>query len=302
MSWPSTRASPASGRNRVASMRIVVVLPAPFGPRTPYTEPLRTARSTPSTARVSPKDLTRPVASIASVEGVLIAFDPTLSMACRYDCGDAVKSSVSREGQDRHPARAGARAPARGARGGRRARAGPWRGRRLRREGPGGGDRRGPGGRPDRGTGRAALSRGRPALARTREAARHRVDRGRGAPPRRRAGWAFAGGGRPLRGRSGGMPHGRRDRRGSRAVPGVSGSPTRAPGEDAPGRARRGGGAGAGGAGRQRPVREVEVGLPVRPVDAVQPQLRADEGLAHRLLARWVTERRKRRMAQEDQP
>ena len=35
MSWPSTRALPASGRSSVASMRIVVVLPAPFGPSTP---------------------------------------------------------------------------------------------------------------------------------------------------------------------------------------------------------------------------------------------------------------------------
>ena len=35
MSWPSTRAVPASGGIRVASMRIVVVLPAPLGPSTP---------------------------------------------------------------------------------------------------------------------------------------------------------------------------------------------------------------------------------------------------------------------------
>ena len=34
-SWPSTRALPASGRNSVARMRIVVVFPAPFGPSTP---------------------------------------------------------------------------------------------------------------------------------------------------------------------------------------------------------------------------------------------------------------------------
>ena len=33
-------------------MRIVVVLPAPFGPRKPYTVPVGTRRSTPSTARV----------------------------------------------------------------------------------------------------------------------------------------------------------------------------------------------------------------------------------------------------------
>jgi hypothetical protein len=51
---------------------MVVVLPAPFGPSTPYTEPRRTDRSTPSTARVSPNVFTRPVASIARVEFIVI--------------------------------------------------------------------------------------------------------------------------------------------------------------------------------------------------------------------------------------
>ncbi len=49
-------------------MRMVVVLPAPLGPSTPYTDPRRTDRSTPSTARVSPKDLTSSVASMASAD------------------------------------------------------------------------------------------------------------------------------------------------------------------------------------------------------------------------------------------
>src|SRR5690348_12887678 len=47
---------------------MVVVLPAPFGPRNPYTVPEGTARSTPQTARVSPNDFARPDASIASGE------------------------------------------------------------------------------------------------------------------------------------------------------------------------------------------------------------------------------------------
>src|SRR5262245_65402086 len=46
-------------------MRMAVVLPAPFGPRRPWTEPGHTARSMPSTARVVPKVLTSPDASIA---------------------------------------------------------------------------------------------------------------------------------------------------------------------------------------------------------------------------------------------
>src|SRR4051795_11025470 len=67
-SWPSTYAVPSSGSISVASIRIVVVLPAPFGPRNPYTVPVGTARSTPQTARVSPNDFARPDASIARGE------------------------------------------------------------------------------------------------------------------------------------------------------------------------------------------------------------------------------------------
>ncbi len=42
-----------------------VVLPAPLGPSTPNTAPAGTVRSSPSTARLSPKTLTRPFVSIA---------------------------------------------------------------------------------------------------------------------------------------------------------------------------------------------------------------------------------------------
>ena len=47
-------------------MRIAVVLPAPFGPSTPYTPPALTARSTPATAWVLPKLFFNPLVSIAS--------------------------------------------------------------------------------------------------------------------------------------------------------------------------------------------------------------------------------------------
>ena len=40
-------------------MRMVVVFPAPFGPRRPKTVPSSTERSTPLTARTSPKDFVR---------------------------------------------------------------------------------------------------------------------------------------------------------------------------------------------------------------------------------------------------
>src|SRR5688500_3046042 len=84
-SWPSTVAVPDVGSSSVASMRMVVVLPAPFGPRIPNTSPVSTRRSMPSTARnVSrrsasrrnrchivrrpfSKSLVRPTASIAAL-------------------------------------------------------------------------------------------------------------------------------------------------------------------------------------------------------------------------------------------
>src|SRR5688572_9156687 len=64
-SWPSTRAVPASGRSNVARIRIIVVLPAPFGPSKPYTVPVLICKFTPSSARVLPNDFVSPVVSIA---------------------------------------------------------------------------------------------------------------------------------------------------------------------------------------------------------------------------------------------
>ena len=45
---------PAVGRMRSSSSRIVVLLPAPFGPRNPNTSPRSTRRSSPSRARIPP--------------------------------------------------------------------------------------------------------------------------------------------------------------------------------------------------------------------------------------------------------
>ena len=45
-----TRAPPDVGRASPVNMRMVVVLPAPFGPRKPKTSPSRTAKSMPATA------------------------------------------------------------------------------------------------------------------------------------------------------------------------------------------------------------------------------------------------------------
>ena len=52
-----SRRGPPSIGSSVASIFSIVVLPAPFGPSTPKISPWRTSRSTPSTARRSPKAL-----------------------------------------------------------------------------------------------------------------------------------------------------------------------------------------------------------------------------------------------------
>src|SRR5438132_5319889 len=49
-----TPAFPAVGRRSVESILIIVVFPAPFGPRTPNISPFRTCRSTPSRAVTLP--------------------------------------------------------------------------------------------------------------------------------------------------------------------------------------------------------------------------------------------------------
>src|ERR1039458_9084736 len=64
-SWPATVALPPEGLASVQSMLIVVVFPAPLGPRNPNTSPAATSKSTPRTARTSPKFLTRPRTAMA---------------------------------------------------------------------------------------------------------------------------------------------------------------------------------------------------------------------------------------------
>ena len=53
-SIPPTVAWPESGDKSVASMRTVVVLPAPFGPKTLNTVPSSTSSDNPSSALTSP--------------------------------------------------------------------------------------------------------------------------------------------------------------------------------------------------------------------------------------------------------
>jgi hypothetical protein len=64
---PSTVAVPEVGRARPRTIRKVVVLPAPLGPRKPVTRPGWTSKLRPSTARRVPKALVSPRALITDV-------------------------------------------------------------------------------------------------------------------------------------------------------------------------------------------------------------------------------------------
>jgi hypothetical protein len=66
-SSPPTVARPASGRSEVARMDTVVVLPDPFGPSRPSTDPAGTARLSPSSACTWPQAFRRPQASTAGL-------------------------------------------------------------------------------------------------------------------------------------------------------------------------------------------------------------------------------------------
>src|SRR6187402_2294661 len=71
VSMSNTNARPDVGRMRSRRVRIVVVLPAPLGPRKPKTSPAWTSRSTSMMPRCSPYDLvSRSVRMIDMVEGL----------------------------------------------------------------------------------------------------------------------------------------------------------------------------------------------------------------------------------------
>src|ERR1700729_722086 len=88
-SAPAIVASPPSGRMSVASIRSVVVFPAPLGPRKPKISVRCTAKSTPRTAstlvtlrfRLDLNDLRRPLTSITASPGARIR--PSLAEEAR---------------------------------------------------------------------------------------------------------------------------------------------------------------------------------------------------------------------------
>src|SRR5262252_3299148 len=69
-SRPLTLTRPAVGSSRPAIIRIVVDLPAPFGPRKPVTMPGWTTKSSPSTASFSPYRLLRFSTSIIACPAI----------------------------------------------------------------------------------------------------------------------------------------------------------------------------------------------------------------------------------------
>src|SRR5690349_4599227 len=83
-SWPATRATPAVGVASVHSMLMVVVFPAPLGPRKPNTSPTATSKFTPRTARTSSKFLTRSRTAIAGTGAPLVADIAAINLATRY--------------------------------------------------------------------------------------------------------------------------------------------------------------------------------------------------------------------------
>ena len=66
-SMPATHAVPSLGRSRPQSIRMVVVLPAPLGPRNPKISPVRTPRLRLETAVTVPNRRVRFVVSMARV-------------------------------------------------------------------------------------------------------------------------------------------------------------------------------------------------------------------------------------------
>src|SRR3954447_6104187 len=88
---PATLAVPELGVSSVASVRTIVVLPAPFGPRNPNTSPYDTANVTSSTAMRSPNRFVRLRTSSAgpvrsSTAAVIEAL--FLGWALRHQLGD----------------------------------------------------------------------------------------------------------------------------------------------------------------------------------------------------------------------
>src|SRR5262245_37072383 len=112
-SWPATNAAPDVGRASVHSTLIVVVLPAPFGPRKPNTSPGATSKLTPRTASTSPKDFFKSRTSIAGIVMWLRKLQP-LEVSSKYKlCAHGDRPARAQEAADPRGDRGGGHAPVR---------------------------------------------------------------------------------------------------------------------------------------------------------------------------------------------
>src|SRR5580658_4856250 len=87
-SMPSTRTVPSPGRRYPSQISIVVVLPAPFGPRMAVTAPRGAVSVSPSTAAVDPYRLTSPSICTAGAVGFVLVSGslPVLTQASLRAC------------------------------------------------------------------------------------------------------------------------------------------------------------------------------------------------------------------------
>src|SRR4029079_11792716 len=96
LSAPRSEARPAVGRISPSRHRMVVVFPAPFGPRNPKTPPSGTSRSRPSTALVG--GLRNLRYSLTSPETSMTAIDRTLSHGALQTAGFGLGAFPERDG------------------------------------------------------------------------------------------------------------------------------------------------------------------------------------------------------------
>src|SRR3989475_10843852 len=105
MSYPPTIARPALGASTPQSIRIMVVLPDPFGPSNPKISPCGIERSTRSTARREPNFFVRPSATIAfptaASGGLLLQPDRAQGAEEQNECRE--RGEVAQQVRRRHP-------------------------------------------------------------------------------------------------------------------------------------------------------------------------------------------------------
>src|SRR6476620_809469 len=83
--WPSISTLPLVGVSSVVNILIVVVFPAPFGPRNANISPASTANETSRTAVISPKVFTRPATRMMGGNGTILPATSERARSVRLD-------------------------------------------------------------------------------------------------------------------------------------------------------------------------------------------------------------------------